>query len=60
MKIICGHFSFSVYNRFQLETLRNENRIILYEKSTSDLSCSGYSIGRMTFSKMLLYVLSVD
>lgn len=36
MNIMCEHFSFSMYNKLQLDTIKNEKRIALYKKIAFD------------------------
>lgn len=36
VKIMCEHFSFSVHNKFQLDTVKNEKSIVLYKKTAFD------------------------
>lgn len=36
VKLMCEHFSFSVYNKLQLDTITNEKKIALYKKIAFD------------------------
>lgn len=36
VELTCEHLSFSVYNKLQLDTIKNEKRIFLYKKIAFD------------------------